>query len=582
MMKKVLIIAWLACAVLLPAQAKTEIVFGWGDSGRHYAATEKPVCQKNPFPYTAWRGERVNALALLWSPEALEGVTVETGSLCCGKSVLPASALKASFVSYVIGDELAPKYNQCGKRDTVQWKAIREADLIGKVDRPDVPAGTVQSVWLSIDVPADAVPGRYKGTLALKAGGQRLTLPYVLNISQRTLTLPAERPFHLDLWQNPYTFARIAGVRLWSPEHFAAMRPVMERLANAGQKVITATLMNRPWNGQTEDPFGSMVTKIRRADGSWLYDYTVFDRWVEFMMSVGIDSQINCYTLIPWKLEFDYFDQATGAVTTVQAPTDSPEYEDYWGSFILDFSRHLRAKGWFEKTMIAMDERGEEAMRNALTVIHKYEPEMRVALAGSYHASVADEIDDLCLGFREAWPEGVIERRRAEGKISTYYTCCAEGFPNTFIGSQPAEACWLPLIALQKGADGYLRWAYNSWTLDPEHDARFRSWAAGDTYMVYPEGRTSVRFEKFVEGLQDYEKARLLLEEWSAGAADPSSRSAQAKARQLAELQAAIAAFTFEEIAANGPEPALHRLRTLLTVAATSRHGQTAGAFMRR
>ena len=551
--------------VLLPltGQAKNAVAFGWGDSGRHYPAAEKPAFDKVAFPFAAWRGERVNAQALVWSPEALAGATVEAGALRCGKVVLPASALKASFVSYVIGDKLAEGYQQCGKRDTVNWEAIREADLIGRHERIDIPAGTVQPVWLSIDVPADAAPGRYKGSLTLRSGTLALTLPYTLTVGTRTLTPPSERPFHLDLWQNPYTFARVAGVRLWSPEHFAAMRPVMENLARAGQKVITATLMNRPWNGQTEDAFGSMVTKIRRVDGSWLYDYTVFDKWVEFMMSVGIDRQINCYTLIPWKLAFEYFDQATGAVTTVLAPTDSPEYEDYWGSFILDFSRHLREKGWFDKTMIAMDERGEEAMRNALSVIHKYEPEMRVALAGNFHASVADEIDDLCLPFRSDWPEGVIERRRAAGQVSTYYTCCAEGFPNTFIASQPAEACWLALIALQKGADGYLRWAFNSWTLDPEHDARFRSWAAGDTYMVYPEGRSSVRFEKLVEGLQDYEKARLLLEEWAAAAA---SGSDPAAARRLDALKAAIAAFTYDEIAANGPEPALRRLRTLLAV----------------
>ena len=543
--------------VLLPltGQAKNAVAFGWGDSGRHYAATEKPAFEKAAFPFAAWRGEKVNAMALVWSPEALSGVTVETGALRCGKAVLPASALKASFVSYVIGDVLADQYNQCGKRDTVNWEAVREADLIGRYETVDVPAGFVQPVWFSIDVPADAAPGRYKGALTLVAGERRISLPYSLTIGTRTLTPPSERPFHLDLWQNPYTFARVAGVRLWSPEHFAAMRPVMEHLARAGQKVITATIMNRPWNGQTEDPFGSMVTKILRADGTWLYDYTVFDRWVEFMMSVGIDQQINCYTLIPWALSFDYFDQATGSVAYVKAAPGTPEYENYWGSFILDFSRHLREKGWFEKTHIAMDERGEEAMRNALTVIHKYEPEMKVALAGNYHASVADEIDDLCLGFRTDWPEGALERRRAAGQVSTYYTCCAEGFPNTFIASQPAEACWLALIALQKGADGYLRWAYNSWTLDPEHDARFRTWAAGDTYMVYPEGRSSVRFEKFAEGLQDYEKARLLLEEW---AADP------ARARQLETLKAAIAAFTFEEISEHGPEPALLRLRVLL------------------
>ena len=565
MKKKALLLIGLALALTTALQAKEGVLFGWGDSGRHYPAAEKPSLQKNAFSYNAWKGETVSAMALVWSPEALKEATVETTALRCGKATLPAASVKASFVSYVTGDRLDDQYVQCGKRDTLHWEAIHEADLIGRYDVVDIPPVTVQPVWLRIDVPADAAPGRYKGSLILRSGSVQLTLPFSLTVASRTLPPPSEWPFHLDLWQNPYTVARVAGVPLWSPEHFEAMRPVMELLARAGQKVITATLMDRPWNGQTQDAFGSMVTKIRRIDGSWLYDYSVFDRWVEFMMGIGIDAQINCYTLIPWNLSFDYFDQATGAVTSVKAPTDSPAYEDYWGPFILDFARHLREKGWFGKTMIAMDERGEEAMRNALSVIHKYEPEFKVALAGNYHASVADEIDDLCLPFRTDWPEGVLERRRAAGQVSTYYTCCAEGFPNTFIASQPAEACWLALIALQKGTDGYLRWAVNSWTLDPEHDARFRSWAAGDTYMVYPEGRSSARFEKLIEGMQDYEKARLLLEEWSTAAASGSDSVA---ARRLDALKAAIDAFTFEEIAANGPEPALRQLRTLLSVAA--------------
>ena len=554
-MKRLIIIALLSFLAVMSQARTSQVVLGWGDSGKHYAASGRPSLERAAFPFAAWKGERVSALALLWSEEPLGEVSVEAGAAVCGKAILPAGAIKASLVSYVTGDKLADKYNQCDWRDTVNWQAIREADYIGRYEAVDVPAGTVQPVWLSIDVPSDAAAGRYKGSITVTAGGKRLALPYSINVCGRVLTPPAERPFHLDLWQNPYTFARIAGVRLWSPEHFEAMRPVMEKLAFAGQKVITATIMNRPWNGQTEDPFGSMVTKIRRADGSWMYDYTVFDMWVEFMMSLGIDGQINCYTLIPWSLEFDYFDQATASMVTVKAATDSPEYEDYWGSFIMDFSRHLRAKGWFSKTMIAMDERGEEAMLNALAVIRKYEPEMKVALAGHYHNAVADDIDDLCLGFREDYPEGAVERRRSDGRISTYYTCCAEGVPNTFIASQPAEACWLPLVALQKGVDGYLRWAFNSWTRDPENDARFRRWAAGDTYMIYPGGRSSVRFEKLVEGLQDYEKARLLLEEWSA---DPR------RAKDLAALKAAIASFTYEEIISNGPAPALLHLRSIL------------------
>ena len=101
-------------------------------------------------------------------------------------------------------------------------------------------------------------------------------------------------------------------------EHLDAMRPLMKMLADAGQKIITATLTHKPWNGQTEDYFDTMVTWMKRADGTWAFDYTVFDRWVEFMMSVGIDKQINCYSMVPWELSFQYFDQATNSLQFVK------------------------------------------------------------------------------------------------------------------------------------------------------------------------------------------------------------------------------------------------------------------------
>lgn len=63
------------------------------------------------------------------------------------------------------------------------------------------------------------------------------------------------------------------------------------------------------------------------------------------------------------------------------------------------------------------------------------------------------------------------------------------------------------------GFDGYLRWAYNSWTEDPLRDSRFHTWAAGDCYLTYPGGRSSIRMEKLIEGIQDYEKIWILRNE---------------------------------------------------------------------
>jgi len=63
--------------------------------------------------------------------------------------------------------------------------------------------------------------------------------------------------------------------------------------------------------------------------------------------------------------------------------------------------------------------------------------------------------------------------------------------------------------------DGYLRWAFNSWTKSPLTDTRFTAWPAGDTYLVYPGPFSSVRFEKMIEGAQDFEKIKLLRKEYA-------------------------------------------------------------------
>jgi hypothetical protein len=60
------------------------------------------------------------------------------------------------------------------------------------------------------------------------------------------------------------------------------------------------------------------------------------------------------------------------------------------------------------------------------------------------------------------------------------------------------------------GFDGFLRWAYNSWVESPETDSRYVTWPSGDAYLVYPKAQSSVRFERIREGIQDYEKLRII------------------------------------------------------------------------
>lgn len=561
-MKNVLtIVLMVALPFLVAAQPRSSMRLDWATTGSHCVIGGGPSLdyQKKAFNHSAWRGEKVFAQAVISSDAELKDVTVAVSDLRSGKSVIGSGIISVQFVSFVVSDLLdTTKFGQCSSReDKSKWGEVLVADVLDLKESMNIPSGRKQPVWMTVNVPSDAKPGKYTGRMSVSSSNAKTrSLPVELVVSDHILPPAHDWAFHLDLWQNPYSVARYAGVPLWSEAHFEAMRPVMRMLAEAGQKSVTATIMNRPWNGQTEDAFGSMVTKIRRIDGSWLYDYTIFDRWVEFMFSLGIDRQINCYSMIPWALEFDYYDQATSSPTTFQAATGSEEYNEYWGSFIADFSRHLKAKGWFEKTMIAMDERPMESMQAVLSLIRRTEPDFKISLAGNYHEPINFGIADFSEGFapKKEFPESAKAKRKGLGLTTTFYTCCAEAHPNMFVISDPDEAAWLGWFAQAENYDGYLRWAYNSWTMDPLADARFRTWPAGDCFVVYPGGRGSVRFSKLVEGIQDFEKIRILKEQWR-------KEDDDSKLSHLAEI---LKSFSSEKLLEEGPANALTAAKSFL------------------
>ena len=528
---------WQSCKSIRAAWGNSDVRYAW-----HTMPDTKNLKQKETL--TAWRGERVSTQALIYggvATDSLAPLTLQLSTFKNGRHTLPTDAVKASFVRYVMTDAWATPDGRgagCGNRpDHTIYDSAMVADMIDPhAEALPLEAMSTRSVWVSCQVPTDAAVGTYSGYLNIKAGKRTIAkLPLNIKVVNHTLPVPKEWTFHLDLWQNPFAEARYYGTPLWSDAHLEAMRPSMEMLAAAGQKVITASIMHKPWNGQTEDHFDSMVTWVKKIDGTWDFSFTVFDRWVEFMMSCGIDSQINCYTMIPWALTFAYYDEATNRMQSVRTAPGEATYEEMWVAMLKAFSQHLREKGWFAITSIAMDERPMRAMQHAMEVIRKADPEFKVSLAGNYHPEIEAGLYDYCIALEqgELLPKEVLERRKAEGKKTTVYTCCSTHKPNTFTFSTPCEASWYGFYVAHSGYDGYLRWAYNSWTKEPLHETRFRSWPAGDTYMVYPHGRSSVRFEKLIEGIQAHEKVRVLREEFAA----------TGNTAKLAELNALIDSF---------------------------------------
>ena len=139
-----------------------------------------------------------------------------------------------------------------------------------------------------------------------------------------------------------------------------------------------------------------------------------------------------------------------------------------------------------------------------------------MALAGNYHSSLCDKFRDLCvqLGQEGRFTAAQLAERKAKGWVSTFYTSCANAEPNIYTNSYPAEAAYLPIYAAKMNLDGYLHWAWMNWDEHPLTDSRFRKFGSGDTYCYYPGNRSSIRFERLIEGIHQYEKIQILREEY--------------------------------------------------------------------
>ncbi len=496
-----------------------DLYVSWASRDVHYAKAEVPSIKlKNDTVAYAWRGERLGMEALLFS-NANQGtlaLQAKSKTLDC----------QARFVNYVLTDN----FRGCGNHPTDRTPYL-VPDVIDRETSKVLEARATRPVWCSIEVPRDAEPGTHQVTVeVINAQTEEIlhTLQLHVEVNHRTLPEPKDYAFNLNFWQQPYAASRYYNVEPWSEAHIEALRPYMQMLARAGQKVATTILFYEPWGEQSNDKFEPMVETTKRKDGTWAYDYTIFDRYVRLLEECGIDKQINCFSMVPWDMSFRYMDEATGKYAYLKTTTSTEEYKALWTSFLVSFAEHLRQNGWFEKTCIAMDERGLDAMLDAYNIAQKAVPGIKMALAGNYHTELANKLYDYCLAYGQEFKPTELKQRNLKGFVSTCYTACPDAEPNICSNNNPSDAAYLPLHAIAKGFNGFLRWAWMNWTDDPLVDTRFRMFTPGDTYIVYPGGRSGIRHERIIEGVQAAEKVRILREEYeAAGNTEASQRLEQ-------------------------------------------------------
>jgi hypothetical protein len=461
---------------------------------------------------SGWRGERLNTQILIWSPDSLNQVRCELSDMKdTGGNILGRNNFRFYMIRYVLSNFPYGATN-AGCDAVVNDSAYLVPDRLEALTRFDLPARTVRPVWLTADIPEKTLPGTYTGILKVISGKYTSSMNLKIKIVDLLLPDTGEWKFRLDLWQNPWVIAWYYHVEPWSEEHLMLLKKHLKLYADAGGKFITTYAVHSPWSDNSYMIEGGMIEWMKQKDKSWKFDYKIFDQYVQLALDAGINGAITIYTPIPWGFRFRYLEEATNQYVVEEWPPESEMFRKVWKYFLDDLKIHLEQKGWLSKTYLGINENPLATTLAAVTFIKEHSKSWKITYAGDWHPELSSFIDDYsCVIHAE--PDSIgLKDRKAKGLTTTFYVCCAPSLPNDFVFSHPVESRFMGWYSAARGYDGFLRWAYDAWPADPIRDARHTLWPAGDCFLVYPGGNSSIRFEKLREGISDFEKIRIIRE----------------------------------------------------------------------
>ena len=349
----------------------------------------------------------------------------------------------------------------------------------------------------------------------------------------------------IELWQYPFATAEYYGLsedQYFTEEHFKYLDQNIEAYKQTGGTAVTATIVEEAWNHQSYYGNPSMIKWTKKADGSFTFDYTWYDKWIQRWIDHDVldpekgIGEIQCYSIVPWGNVLTYMDEATGETVKQAYTPGSEEWNTIWRTFLEDFMKHTEEKGWLDITYISMDERGLSELEPAVDLIKSVKGNsgktFKIFSAFNYQSQsnyeFTDKIDDISVGLTvinhtSGEFERFVEHRKELGLNTTVYTCTGM-YPNSFSDDDPVGSEWTIWYSLAKGTDGFLRWAFDNWVEDQLNDATYSRYEPGDCFFIYPAEKdgsnpeyvySSPRYEMLKKGIRDINKAKYLMKQSS-------------------------------------------------------------------
>ena len=446
--------------------------------------------ERFPGPESAWarpavtlsaaQGEFESAQLVFYSPDApLNHVRLSVSPLqhIAGFGEIPSEAVSIRPVGYVQTRQPDYEVSYVG-----WWPDPLTTDRTFMV-----PQGLLAPIWLTVAVPADALPGEYRGTIEVLAAGET---PRQVPLSVRVRNFALPKRGHLATAFDFYPTRLEKAYREFYPNYYRRWRANLPELEERFYQRMLDYRLSPILNLDPTQPMA--VSRLEAY----------------------IKEGLTAVAIGPHGGSFD---------------NDWPEgagLQD-WTPAYRKFAEALRQQGWLGHAYVyAYDEPpfGKPHVQHVTTMLKEADPALRTLVTFQDMPDPREwtpqqlewlkPIDIVC-GRNVTLTPQQIETLRGLGKeVWMYVSGPAPPYPTLALDYPAIAYRILPWMCWKYRVSGLLYWCVNFWRTDPWVEPMNTEWQQnGNGSLFYPgaDGPVdSIRLEALRDGLEDYEYLYLL------------------------------------------------------------------------
>ncbi|MBQ3598490.1 MAG: DUF4091 domain-containing protein [Clostridia bacterium] len=375
--------------------------------------------------------------------------------------------------------------------------------LIPLSDNPNIYVASKQlnSLWVDIDVPSDAVSGEYDVTVKFKKTDGEEVGACKFTVKICNAVLPKQKLIYTQ-WFHSDCLANYYNVDVFSEKYWEIVRNFIRTAVENGINMILTPVFTPALDTAVgHERLTVQLVQIKKVNDNYYFDFSLLEKWIDLCSSEGIEYFEIAHFFTQWgaahapKIVAE-IDGKTQKIFGWETDACCTEYVDFLNQFIKELRAFLSLKNIEDKCVFHISDEPSaaqlESYKNAKNTVAKALSGCKIIDAlSNYEFYSSGVVDNPVVATDHIQPfiDNNVEN------LWTYY-CCGEcvNVSNRFLSMPSARNRIIGLQMFRYNIKGFLHWGYNFYNnqysiapIDPYRTTDGEFFApSGDTFSVYP------------------------------------------------------------------------------------------------